>query len=146
MLKQFPVLIAATVFVFAPALVSGGLSQEAKPAPAAPGVKNPVKPTAASQEKAKKLFEQDCALCHGSNGDGKTDLAKDMQLTLDDWSDPKTLAAKPDKDLFDVIRNGKDKMPPEGEGRAKDDEVWNLVLYIRGLYKSAPAAPAQPSN
>ena len=34
----------------------------------------------------------------------------------------------------------------EGEGRAKDDEVWNLVLYIRGLYKSAPAAPAQPSN
>jgi hypothetical protein len=69
-----------------------------------------------------------------------------MQLTLDDWSDPKTLAAKPDKDLFDVIRNGKDKMPPEGEGRAKDDEVWNLVLYIRGLYKSAPAAPAQPSN
>ena len=34
----------------------------------------------------------DCALCHGDNGDGKTDVAKDMGLTLVDWTDPKTLS------------------------------------------------------
>ena len=43
----------------------------------------------------------------------KSDLATSMQLTLDDWTDPKTLAAKSDQDLFKIIRNGKDKMPPE---------------------------------
>jgi cytochrome c5 len=143
-MKPYLVLSAATLLVFAPALATGFRSQEASPAPAAPAVKNPVKPTAASQDKAKKLFEQDCALCHNSNGDGKSDLAKDMQLTLDDWTNPATLAAKTDQQLFDIIRNGKDKMPSEPEGRAKSDEVWNLIIYIRNLYKTAPAAPAAP--
>ena len=74
-------------------------------------------------------------MCHGDNGNGKTDLATSMGLTLEDWSDAKTLAGKPDKDLFDVIRKGKDKMPPEVEGRAKDDMVWNLIIYIRAFGK-----------
>jgi mono/diheme cytochrome c family protein len=136
--------------VFAPALATEFRPQEATPSPASATAKNPVKPTAASQDRAKKLFEVDCAMCHGSNGDGKTDLAKDMQLTLGDWTDPKTLAAKPDYVLFDAIRNGKDKMPPEAVGRAKDDEVWNLIIYIRSFSKGhtspAEAAPAAPSN
>jgi mono/diheme cytochrome c family protein len=83
-------------------------------------------------------------LCHGDNGNGKTDLAKDMELTVPDWTDPKALATTPDQALFSAIRMGKDKMPPEDESRAKDDEVWNLVIYIRGLSKGQPAA-AQPA-
>jgi hypothetical protein len=31
-------------------------------------------------------------------------------------------------------------MPAEDAGRAKDDEVWNLIIYIRGLYKQQPVA------
>jgi hypothetical protein len=27
-------------------------------------------------------------------------------------------------------------MPPEDEGRAKNDEVWNLIIYIRGFSKA----------
>ena len=30
-----------------------------------------------------------------------------MQLTLADWTDPKSLAGKPDQELFNAIRNGK---------------------------------------
>jgi mono/diheme cytochrome c family protein len=121
--------------------------QEAARAPAA-GQVNPVKPAEKSQARAKELYGQECSVCHGETGDGKTDLAKDMGLTLSDWTDPKTLAAKPDGDLFNVIRNGKDKMPAEPVGRAKDDEVRNLILYIRSLAKAQPAAapetPAAP--
>jgi mono/diheme cytochrome c family protein len=145
-MKPFLVLSAATLLVFAPALATGILSQEAQPASTVPAVRNPVRPTAASQEKAKKLFEVDCAMCHGANGDGRTDLARDMQLTLGDWTDPKTLAGKPDQELFNAIRNGKDKMPSETVGRAKDDEVWNLIHYIRGMSKGHPSAQAKPSN
>ena len=145
-MKPYLVVSAATLLVFAPALAIGFRAQEAPPAPISPAVKNPVKPTAASQDKAKKLYEQDCALCHNSNGNGKTDLAKDMQLTLGDWTDAKTLADKPDQELFNAIRNGKDKMPPEAEGRAPNDEVWNLILYIRGFSKGQPVAPAKPTN
>jgi len=136
-----------------PTPTSGRMPQEATPAPApaptpaASAQKNPVKPTAESQAKAKQLYGFDCAMCHGANGNGKTDLANDMQLKLSDWTDPKTLAGRSDKELFDIIRQGKDKMPPEAEGRAKNDEVWNLVIYIRALAaKEQPAAEAKPVN
>ncbi len=82
-------------------------------------------------------------MCHGDNGDGKTDMAKDMNLTLADWTDPKSLAGMSDKDLFDIIRKGKgEKMPAEDESRAKDNEVLALVTYLRGFSKGQPAAPA----
>jgi len=142
--------------VIAVPLLSRGAQQNA-PAPAmnqeppvaaAPPViaKNPVKPTAESQAKAKSLYQIDCALCHGDKGSGKTDVASSMGMTMDDWTDPKTLAGKQDGELFNIIRNGKDKMPPEADGRAKDAEVWNLIIYIRTFSKGAPAAPAAASN
>lgn len=85
-------------------------------------------------------------MCHGDNGNGKTDLATSMELTLGDWTDPKTLAAREDWELFNIIRVGKDKMPPEGDGRATDTQVWNLIIYIRSFAKSQPSAPAPSTN
>jgi mono/diheme cytochrome c family protein len=141
MLKPFLLFSAAVLLAIAapsaPTLVTGGAAQDAAPAST-----NPVKTTAASQEKAKKLYAQDCAICHGDNGNGKTDLATSMSLTLPDWTDPKSLADKSDQQLFDVIRKGKDKMPAEDAGRAKNDEIWGLVTLIRGFSKNQPAAPA----
>jgi mono/diheme cytochrome c family protein len=104
------------------------------PPPAAP-VRNPVKPTAESQAKAKTLYRMDCSMCHGDNGNGKTDLATGMELTLNDWTDPKVLAGRQDWELFNIIRVGKGKMPPESKGRATDTEVWNIVIYIRTFSK-----------
>lgn len=130
MLKPIFLLSAAVLFA-ASAASTIALAQDAT---------NPAKPTAASQTQAKNLYARDCALCHGENGDGKTDLAKDMQLTLLDWTDPKSLSNRSDKELFHGIRTGKDKMPPEEEGRAKDSEVWNLIIYLRGFSKGQPAA------
>ena len=146
MLKPFLLFSAVILFEIAaltPAstLAAGGKAQDA----AAPASTNPVKSTGVSQEKAKKMYAMDCAVCHGDNGNGKTDLAKDMSLTLLDWTDPKSLSGKSDQELFDIIRKGKDKMPPEDAGRAKDNEVWSLVTYIRGMSKNRPAAPAAPA-
>ena len=149
MLKSVLVFSAAILFAFTSTPTSGGLAQEAAPTPApAPvpsGVKNPVKPTAESQAKAKKLYAVDCAMCHGDNGNGKTDLANDMQLKLSDWTDPKSLAGKSDQDLFDAIRKGRDKMPPEAEGRAKNEDVWHLVLYIRAMAKAQASPEPAPA-
>ena len=139
MLKPLLFVSAVAIFGIAVFFAPATISQEAAPAPA-PVQKSPVKPTEKSQARAKEIYSVDCALCHGDKGDGKTDLARDMQLKLDDWTDPKTLADKPDAALFNTIRNGNDKMPPEVEGRAKDDEVWNLIHYIRSLSKQQPAA------
>lgn len=91
----------------------------------------------------KQIYNVDCAICHGDNGNGKTDLATSMNLILDDWTNPATLAGKSDQQLFDAIRKGKDKMPPEDASRAKDDEIRDLVKYIRAFGAQGPAgAPA----
>lgn len=133
-------------FLFASAVVLFGITASSAlgptPQDAAAGQKNPVKATEKSQARAKEIYAVDCALCHGDSGNGKTDLAQAMQVTLDDWTDPKALANRPDAELFNAIRNGKGKMPAEAEGRAKDTEVWNLILYIRGMAKQSAAPPA----
>lgn len=170
MLKSFLLLFAGTLFALAPTTIQGrqepapaqtatqapaqapaqpaapapalAPTQESAPAAAATFPRNPVRPTAESQAKAKSVYQIDCALCHGEKGDGKTDVAKSMELTLDDWSNPRTLAGREDGELFNIIRNGKNKMPPEAVGRANDDLVWNLVIYLRSFSKPQPLAPA----
>ena len=100
---------------------------------------NPVKPTAASTAQAKKTYGYDCAMCHGSDGDGKGDLAVDMKLKLLDYRDPAGLKDKTDGELFYIIKNGLGEMPSEGD-RGKTDEIWNLVIYIRSFAKKEAAA------
>ncbi len=158
MLKSSLLLLAAVLLVAVCLPIQGSSAQQGTPAPAVvqqpaaapvPPVqaKNPVKPTAESQTKAKQLYTIDCAMCHGDKGSGKSDIATSMNLTMDDWTNPASLANKTDADIFSIIRNGKgDKMPPEGEGRAKDTDVWNLIIYIRTFSKGVAATPAPPSS
>lgn len=157
MSKPFLLLFAVALLAIACLPLQGRSPQQTAPAPGpalnppqtetpppAAATRNPVKPTAESQAKARSIYQIDCAVCHGDNGNGKTDLAASMGLTLEDWTKPSTLAGNQDWELFNVIRNGKDKMPPESEGRATDTEVWNLVIYIRSF--SAPAPAAAPAH
>ena len=95
---------------------------------------NPVKPGADSLARGKKLYGYDCAMCHGKSGDGKGDMASDMK-NIQDFTKPEALKGRSDGDLFYIIRNGKgEDMPPEGD-RAKDDDIWHLVNYVRSLAK-----------
>jgi mono/diheme cytochrome c family protein len=94
---------------------------------------NPVKATPESLAKAKKTYGIDCAMCHGELGDGKGDLAAEMK-GVTDFTKPDAMKDRTDGELFYIIRKGKGEMPPEGD-RAKDDDVWSLVNYIRSLAK-----------
>jgi len=140
MFKSLLLFSAATVLALTPSALLCATPQETAPAAPAAGTKNPVKPTADGLAKAKATYQIDCAMCHGDTGNGKTDLAQSMGLAIEDWTNPATLANKDDQVLFNQIRNGKDKMPPEEAGRVKDAEVWNLISYIRSFSKAQPAA------
>jgi len=105
---------------------------------------NPVKPTPASQARAQQIYSWDCAMCHGDNGNGKGEVAADQKLTVPDFRDPNSLKQLTDGQMFYIIHIGEGKMPGEGP-RAKTDEVWNLVIYLRKMATSTTAASQPPA-
>jgi mono/diheme cytochrome c family protein len=154
MLKPF--LILSTLVL---AGVTALLSQAPQPgsatsaAPAAPATDakipleavNPVKPSAESLARAKKIYGYECSMCHGDNGGGGGDLAKSMKAKMIDLRDPAALKGRTDGELYYIINHGMGEM--EGEGaRVKPDDTWNLVNYVRSLSKGQPAvASAGPA-
>ncbi len=128
------------VFALPPLLLLAMMPQDNapdKPIPAdAAAMVNPVQqPTPQALAKAKSTFGIDCALCHGATGNGKGDVVADLKLTMKDWTaSPSPLDSMKDGELFYVIKNGQGKMPQEGD-RAKDADLWTLVVYVRSLGK-----------
>jgi mono/diheme cytochrome c family protein len=106
---------------------------EYKIPPEAAAKVNPIKPTAESLAKGKRMYGIDCAMCHGDKGDGKGDMGGDFK-NIPDFTNPDVLKKRTDGELFYVTRNGKGDMPAE-DNRAKDDDIWNMVNYTRAFAK-----------
>ena len=104
---------------------------------------NPVKATPESIARAQKWWTLDCAMCHGKDGDGKGETAKDMKLAIADFTDPATLKDRTDGEIFYIIKNGHKDMPPEGQ-RVKTEQNWDLVNYVRSLAKKKSHAEQKP--
>jgi mono/diheme cytochrome c family protein len=101
------------------------------PVPAADAAKvNPVKATPASLAKARKMYGYDCAMCHGATGNGKGEVAADMNLK--DYTNPAALHDLTDGQLFYIIQNGRGQMQGEA-GRQNDQEIWNMVILVRSF-------------
>jgi mono/diheme cytochrome c family protein len=139
--RLFPFLLLLPVGLFSAAHQTQKPAEKAtsefKIPPEAVKQPNPVEPSSASVAHGKKTYGYDCAMCHGVDGDGKGDLAVQMKLKLADFRDPASLRDRTDGELFYIIKNGKGEMPPEGD-RAKSDDLWNLVNFIRSLAKKEP--------
>jgi mono/diheme cytochrome c family protein len=138
----FPFLLLLPAGPFSLAQETQKPAEKAAPAefkipPEAVKKSNPVKPSPESLAQGKKIYGYDCAMCHGADGGGKGDLAVDMKLKLADYRDPAALKDRTDGELFYIIKNGKGEMPAEGD-RAKPDDVWSLVNFIRSLAKREP--------
>lgn len=104
---------------------------------------NPVKATQAGLAHAKKIFGYNCAMCHGTTGDGQGDLAADMKLKLKDWRDPLSLKNTTDGELFYIIGKGRGKMP-SGDQQMKPEEIWTMVVYVRSFAEKSTSAKAKP--
>jgi mono/diheme cytochrome c family protein len=109
---------------------------------------NPVKSTPESLAHAKKWWTLDCEMCHNKNGDGKGETAKDMKLTMVDFTDPATLKDRTDGEIYWIIKNGHNDMPAEGP-RITTEQGWDLVNYLRSFAKkkegdTKPESEAKP--
>jgi mono/diheme cytochrome c family protein len=126
----------ATAFAFL--LLCVGCSS--KPSPAAPAdphpgadLMNPTELNANSIAQGKILYHaSDCALCHGKEGDGKGFDARDTHMNVHDWRNADYTKKFMDGELYNVMANGKDRMPAYGT-RNTPNEIWLMVDYIRSM-------------
>jgi mono/diheme cytochrome c family protein len=91
----------------------------------------------ASAIDAAKLFADDCAQCHGSDGHG-------LMLNQPDFTNSKWQASVTDEEMFKVIKFGREPMP-FWLGTLNDDQINALVGYIRTMAKkSSREMPVDP--
>jgi len=95
---------------------------------------NPVKPTEFSIAAGAKYYSSQCAMCHGKDGDGKGDLAVQLELKMPDYRKAESLAPFTDGELFYILTNGMGKMVGEGD-RTPEEKKWNVINYMRSLSK-----------
>jgi len=136
-LKKLVVVSTFLTLLIAVGYLQGQTSSKTPPAeykipPEATNQSNPVKPSPESLAAGKKIYGYDCAMCHGRNGDGKGEIP-DLK-NMPDFNDPGAFKGHTDGDLLYIIQKGKADMPPEGE-RAKTEDLWNLVNYVRSFAK-----------
>lgn len=104
-------------------------------------MKNPVTPDAPTLGAARAHFADHCALCHGNDGRGQTELGRNLYPKAPDMTLPPTQSLS-DGELFFIIKNGVrlTGMPAWGRDTPEDDrETWQLVHFIRHLPKITEA-------
>lgn len=107
-----------------------------QPSPAAAARRNPVAATPESIAAGKRSYEKSCASCHGTNGEGGpgNDLIPAAPSLVDDRWDH----GSSDGEIFDNVKTG---IPPDFNmvgfsDKLSDDEIWNVVNYVRSLAKN----------
>jgi mono/diheme cytochrome c family protein len=111
--------------------------------PDANQMKNPVLMNTATLDAARVLYRNDCAKCHGINGDGKKpqDSMYSYSTKPTNFTDAKLVDAMSDGEIFWKITNGRKPMP-SFKIRLTDEQRWELVNLIR-VFAHPTNAPAR---
>jgi mono/diheme cytochrome c family protein len=98
------------------------------------GLANPVPADARSLLNGRKLYQINCAVCHGQLGNGMGAATKYGMIPMPIVS-PAT-QARSDGYIWGMIRNGRGSMP--SYNRIEEMERWDVVNYVRALQGRVP--------
>jgi mono/diheme cytochrome c family protein len=76
-----------------------------------------------------------CASCHGEKGDGRGPMSEMFEPRPRNFACSKTVNDIPDGQLFWIIRFGSPGTPMPPHPELDNEQVWQLVLYLRTLAK-----------
>jgi cytochrome c553 len=102
--------------------------------------RNPLPPNAQFLAEGRAHWADHCAMCHGNDGSGQTEIGRGLYPKTPDMRQPRTQNLS-DGELFSIIRNGVrlTGMPAWGDPAGHDDgDNWKLVHFIRHLPKVRP--------
>lgn len=89
-----------------------------------------------AQSDGQKLYDANCAKCHGPDGSGTTVVGKAVGAKDLRSAEAKKLT---DAEIFAQVDQGKGNMPPFG-GTLNRAQINSLIPIIREFSKKAPAA------
>lgn len=103
--------------------------------PGAAQMKNPVASTAESVSAGKQIYLRRCASCHAASGEGGP--GNDLIPAAPSLVDAQWDHGASDGEIFDSIKNGvgPDFNMVPFKDTLKDDEIWNVVNYLRSIAK-----------
>jgi mono/diheme cytochrome c family protein len=107
----------------------------------APRERNPVASTPESIAAGKRAYDANCAACHGTLAQGAVKAGMTISIIEEqrskqppDLTDDQWDHGSSDGDVFAVIKRG---LPPTMmagyDGRIADEDIWNIVNYLRTL-------------
>lgn len=88
--------------------------------------------SAGNPTNGKARYEQYCVVCHGPRGNGDGPMAKATTPPASRLTGPE-VRNKTDQDLLSVIAEGKDAIMPAWRGILTDQELLDVVAYVRAL-------------
>lgn len=124
---------AAAILIFASIIRAQGNPEAAK-------MKNPVTATPESVAAGKQVYQKSCATCHGLNGQGGP--GNDLIPAAPSLVDEKWDHGSGDGEIFNNIKNGigPDFNMIPWKDQLKDQDIWNVVNYLRSIAKKKPEA------
>lgn len=84
------------------------------------------------QADAKKMFDDECASCHGKQGRGNGRAGRDMDPRPTDITKPEFLDEHSDEDMFKKIIEGDGEMDPYRD-IFTDEQIHAIIAYTRQL-------------
>jgi mono/diheme cytochrome c family protein len=96
-------------------------------------MKNPVAQSDGSTKVGLALYTKNCTYCHGKSGLGDGVKARTLKDFPGDFSKA-DFQGLSDGDIYYRTKTGKGDMP-KYEGKLADDDIWNIVNYLRTLKK-----------
>ncbi len=99
---------------------------------------NPLKPSPEHIKNGKLLYEtkskpMPCKHCHGVEGDGRGPMSRGFKPPPRNFTCAETIKGVPDGQLFWIIKNGSPGTGMMAFNKLKDEQIWQLVLYLREL-------------
>lgn len=100
---------------------------------------NPLEKTAANVEKGRLLYQLDvqptCTMCHGRLGDGTGMMGGGLNPPPRNFTCSETMQGLPDGQLFWIIQNGSTGTGMPAFSGLNEDQIWQVVLYLREFVK-----------
>jgi mono/diheme cytochrome c family protein len=142
--KVVGLILFSTILISLPTLLFAEKCPQTRKTPTAPqnylSLQNPLPLNEKNLQSAEKLFQEKakpiaCKFCHGVTGNGEGDPDFESTPSARNFACAATMDILPDGQLFWAIRNGSKNTSMFSFSDLSDNQIWQLVHYIRAFGK-----------